>query len=124
MRWWPSTAVVIRTRLRSALRPSSAPVSQARSLAQPEPGPPVWKVNIHCVGVCVKITPELCLKVLMNSPHSQTQEAGTSLNSLTKCFSSLLHDKVGLYFSVVHSSLSPILSLVYHVTLKVRATAD
>lgn len=74
-RWWPSIAAVIRTRLRSALKPSSVPVSPGRSPAPPEPDPPVWKVKktkkkkstILCVYVCV------CVPVwrdLSNSPQS------------------------------------------------------
>lgn len=46
-RWWPSIAVATRIRLRSDLKPSSAPASQGRLLGRPEPDPPVLKVNMY-----------------------------------------------------------------------------
>lgn len=60
VRWWRCIAAVIRIRLRSALKPSSVPVSRGRSLARPEPDPPVWKVKLRVsVSVSVYIRPSV-----------------------------------------------------------------
>lgn len=78
VRWWPSIAAAIRTRSRSALRPSSAPVSPDRSLAPREPGPPAWKVIKKELQMHLLIFKQGWFKYIMEMCEGQHQEAPQS----------------------------------------------
>lgn len=92
MRWWPSIAAVIRIRLKSALKPSSVPVSLDRSLAPPGPDPPVLKVKTPQPYVFVSVNVYIYIfnEVLYLQPHNPKLGSPSHVHFVMLCLSCVI----------------------------------